>query len=59
VTAYRDPVPSNAAELAIWDKYSKEIKAMVDESPEVTAAQVREIRAIWLGILSRRHRAAS
>lgn len=40
-------------EQRLWDLYSEHIKADVAKAPPLTPTQVREIRGIWLAILTR------
>lgn len=45
---------SNPIEQRLWALYSEQIKADVAKAPELSPTQIREIRAIWLGIITRK-----
>ena len=44
--------PMTAAEL--WERHGAEMRAELAKAPEPTPTQIREIRAIWLGIITRK-----
>jgi hypothetical protein len=47
-------MPSNPAEQRIWDRCSDEIKALVANAPPLSPDQIREIRGIWLSVITKR-----
>jgi len=46
--------PTSELGAQLWARYGTEMRAELAKAPELTPTQIREIRAVWLGIITRK-----